>query len=106
MDTRISEVTGEKIDIERRKLKEACKQFEAIFIEYMLKTMRKTVQKSDLFKREFAEEIYSSILDQKIAEKVADSKGLGLAELLYKELEKWLPSCEKKGKKDDIEKKR
>ena len=80
-----------KVDIERIKLKEACKQFEAIFIEYMLKTMRKSVPKSALFKRENAEQIYTSLFDEKVAEKVAESKGLGLADMLYKELSKLIP---------------
>jgi len=84
------EKVGNRPDAEKSKLKEACRQFEAIFIEYMLKTMRKSIPKSSLFKREHAEQIYTSLFDEKVAEKVAEAKGLGLADMLYKELSKFI----------------
>ncbi|RLB11721.1 MAG: flagellar biosynthesis protein FlgJ [Deltaproteobacteria bacterium] len=80
-----------KAEIEQAKLKEVCRQFEAIFIEYMLKTMRRSIPKSSLFKRENAEQIYTSLFDEKVAEKVAEAKGVGLADMLYKELSKLIP---------------
>lgn len=84
----VIEKIGDKTEIEKYKLKEACKEFEAIFIEYMLKTMRRSIPKANLFKRESAEEVYTFLFDQKIAEKVAEGKGLGLSDILYKELVK------------------
>ncbi len=94
------EKIGNNISVERQKLKEACKKFEAIFIEYMLKTMRKSIPKSNLFKRENAEEIYTSLFDQKIAEKIAESKGLGISEILYEKLSKLITerTYQKKGR--------
>jgi len=85
------EKIADKVAIEKYKLKKACKEFEAIFIEYMLKTMRRSIPKANLFKRESAEEIYTFLFDQKIAEKLAESKGLGLSDILYKELVKLIP---------------
>jgi len=85
------EKIDDKVIVERHKLREACKKFEAIFIEYMLKTMRKSIPKTTLFKRENAEEIYTYLLDQMIAEKVAESKGLGISDILYKELSELIP---------------
>lgn len=57
-----------KMSIQRQRLKEACKEFEAIFIEYMLRQMRRSIPKAGLFKRENAEKIYTSMFDQKVAE--------------------------------------
>ncbi|RLB12729.1 MAG: flagellar biosynthesis protein FlgJ [Deltaproteobacteria bacterium] len=84
----------EKVDsnlgVERQKLKEACKRFEAIFIEYMLRAMRRSVPKAGLFERENAEKIYTSMFDQKLAEKISESQGIGISDMLYKELSKML----------------
>ena len=84
------EKVGNKINIKRQKLKEACKEFEAIFIEYMLQSMRKSIPKATLFKRENAEKIYTSMFDQKVAEKIAKTEGFGIADMLYKELSKMI----------------
>jgi len=86
----IEKVDNNKIDLERQRLREACKQFEALFIEYMLKTMRRSIPKAGLFKRENAEKIYTSLFDQKVAERIAESKGIGISDILYKELSKML----------------
>lgn len=74
---------------DERRLKKACKDFEAIFITNMLKEMRKSIPKSDLLDSSHASEIYRSMMDQKIAEKIAHGKGLGLGEILSKQLQKY-----------------
>ena len=86
----IEKIRGD-LQYQKYKLKEACKQFEALFIEYMLKSMRKTIPKSTLFERDNAEKIYTAMFDEKVAEKVAEAKGLGIAEMLYRELSRLLP---------------
>jgi len=80
--------TKESPDVRQRRLKEACREFEAIFLEYMLKTMRKSVPKADLFKRGQAEEIYTFLLDEQLAKKIAHTKGIGLANLLFEEFKR------------------
>ena len=84
----IEKVGDNKINMEKQRLKEACKEFEAIFIEYLLHTMRRSIPKADLFKRENAEKIYTSMFDQKIAEKIARTEGFGISDMLYEELSK------------------
>jgi len=88
----------DNIEVKREKLREACKEFEAIFIEYMLKVMRRSIPKSNLFKRELSEEIYTSLFDEKIAEEVAKVKGLGIGDMLYKELSRLIPDRTDKNK--------
>ncbi len=68
------------------KLYQACEDFEAIFIKQMLSSMRKTVNKSGLFDGGFAEEIYEDMLYDEYAAKMASSTRLGIAEMLYKQL--------------------
>ncbi|OWZ84616.1 rod-binding protein [Natranaerobius trueperi] len=67
------------------KLKKAAKQFEAMFVSQMIESMRKTIPESDLLDGGFAEDTYEEMLDQAYSEKIADTKGLGLADKIYKQ---------------------
>ena len=53
------------------KLIKACDDFEAIFTFEMLKSMRKSIEKCDLFHGGQAEGIYESMLDQEMAQNMA-----------------------------------
>ncbi|RLF65185.1 MAG: hypothetical protein DRN30_04500 [Thermoplasmata archaeon] len=68
------------------KLKKACADFEAIFINYMMKTMRNTIPKSGL--NNFpGKDIYATMVDQKVAQDLATKKGgIGLQEILLRRL--------------------
>jgi peptidoglycan hydrolase FlgJ len=66
-------------------LQEAARQFEMIFLDMMLKGMRKTVPGDSMFDSE-ATRTFTSILDQEFSRKLADQGGLGLADLLVKQL--------------------
>lgn len=68
-------------------LKELARQFESIFIQYMQKSMRSTVPKSGLF-NSFSLEMYESMFDQELAGQVSLKKGIGLADVLYKDLKR------------------
>ena len=67
-------------------LKEACQQFEAVFLNLMLQSMRATVPKSGLLGNDQGEEIFTSMLDQKLSENMAKAGGTGLADMLYRQL--------------------
>ncbi len=71
-----------------QKLKEACKEFESFFIYYILKTMRKTIPKTNLFGNGLSMNVYTSMLDEQFANKISDAGGIGLAKLLLREFEK------------------
>ena len=73
-------------------IRKVAAEFEAIFVNYMLKAMRKTVNKGSLFDRK-TEEFYTSFLDQELS-KVVASKGIGLAEMLVKEFKVSKPSID------------
>ncbi|RLB80839.1 MAG: muramidase [Deltaproteobacteria bacterium] len=68
---------------EEKKLKRACRDFEAIFTYQLLKSMRRTVEKCDLFHGGQAEEIYESLLDMELAKKMSDLGPGSLSRLLY-----------------------
>ena len=71
-----------------KKLKKACSDLEAIFVNMMFKQMRNTVQKSDLIDGGSAEEMYEDMLFDKYAEEVSKGKGTGLGDMLYRQLSK------------------
>ena len=68
------------------RLREASNEFEAIFIQQMLKTMRKTSLESDIFKKSQGEKIFRSMLDEQYAILSAKSGRLGLGEMIYQQL--------------------
>lgn len=70
-------------------LKEVCRQFESIFLNYLLKSMRDTVPDGGMFKKGIASDIVQSMHDSALSEEIAKSGGIGLAEQLYAQLSKY-----------------
>jgi len=68
------------------KLKKACIDFEALFTYEMLKSMRKSIEKCDLFHGGQAEEIYESMLDQELSQNMAGKGSNSISETLYNQL--------------------
>ena len=71
-------------------LKESAKQFEALFINMMLKSMRDATPDGGLF-ASHDRPIYTSMLDQQLSQNLAQ-KGMGLADMLVAQLVKADPS--------------
>lgn len=67
-------------------LKKAAKEFESLFLNYMLKSMRETVPKGGLFKEGIANDIYTSMFDSYLSEKASAHQSMGLANMIYKQL--------------------
>ncbi|WP_273038836.1 rod-binding protein [Tepidanaerobacter syntrophicus] len=70
-------------------LREVCQQFESIFLNYLLKSMRDTVPDGGMFKKGIAFDIVQSMHDSALSEEIAKSGGIGLAEQLYAQLSKY-----------------
>jgi len=67
------------------KLKATCRDMEAMFLNMMMADMRKTVQKSKLVDTS-KEEIMTSMLDGEVTKNMASAGGIGLADMLYRQL--------------------
>ncbi|PJA26675.1 MAG: hypothetical protein CO189_09620 [candidate division Zixibacteria bacterium CG_4_9_14_3_um_filter_46_8] len=67
-------------------LKKACSDFQAIFLSYMLKTMRESVPKSGFLGDGFGGELFTDLFDMKISESLSGAAGLGLDETLFRQL--------------------
>jgi flagellar protein FlgJ len=72
------------------RLKKVCQAFESLFVAQLMKEMRETVPKNDLFDGGHGEEIYTSLLDEKFSEEIAANGSLGLAKKLYESLSEHL----------------
>jgi flagellar protein FlgJ len=69
-----------------RKLREACAGFEALMLKQILTLARQSVPKSGLFDGGYGEEIFQSMHDDQMAQKMAGSQGLGFGDMLYRQL--------------------
>lgn len=72
---------------EKKKLREACQGFEAMFLQMMYRQMRSTVPEDTLFGESHALKIFQDMRDDELMKKTAEAGGIGLGELLYKQLE-------------------
>lgn len=68
------------------KLEKTAKQLEGVFVLQMLKAMRATVPKGGIVDASDAEQTFTSMLDQKIAEKIPAQWKHGLTDALTKQL--------------------
>lgn len=77
--------TGSKSG-EDKDLKKVAQDFESIFINMMLKTMRSTVVEGGFIEKSFGTKAYESMLDEEMSKEMSKSGGLGIAEMVYKSL--------------------
>jgi peptidoglycan hydrolase FlgJ len=70
---------GAKAANDIKEIKKLAKDFESIFTGIMLKSMRASIQKSEMFSGGNAEEIYSGMLDQEYSKAMASESNSDLA---------------------------
>jgi len=75
-------------DNKNAELKEKCCELESLFINYLLKEMRQTIDKSGFISGGRAEEIYTSMLDSHMAKQFAHKGGIGLSSVFLEQLSK------------------
>lgn len=77
-------------DDPRQATKKVATQFEALFMQMVLKSMRDATPRSGLLDSQ-SEDLYRGMLDQQIAQQVA-AKGTGLSDLIARQLSRNLPT--------------
>ena len=78
-----------------KELKKVCSDFEGIMMNMMFKEMKATIPKSDLIPQDSGSEIFNSMLDDKLMEEASKKQGMGLADILYKQLSRQLKATVK-----------
>lgn len=76
---------AEKGPNKEQQLRKACENFEAVFISKLWKEMKSTVPKEGYLHSK-QEDQYMAMFDRDFAEKMAQSGGIGLADMIYDQL--------------------
>lgn len=74
------------------KLKEACRDFEAVFINKLWKQMRSSVPK-DGYLHSKEEDMYVSMFDWEMSRKMSSAGGIGLGDMLFEQLSQTLKAA-------------
>jgi len=68
-------------------LRHASQEFESLFVAYLLKTMRETIEESDPGGGDgFGKGIYTELFDQEVSRSIAKQGALGISDLLLRRL--------------------
>jgi peptidoglycan hydrolase FlgJ len=68
------------------KLKRACAEFESLFLNYLLKSMRSSVPEGGIIEQSEESKMFKAMLDEKLADEISADGGLGLGEILFEQL--------------------
>ena len=69
-------------------LMDACREFEAYFVEQLMKQMQKTVMKSELTEESETESYFKDMLYQEYASEASKGQGIGIAKMMYEQLKR------------------
>jgi len=73
-----------QIDSEKD-MEKVARDFESVFVNKLFESMRKGVPKSGLLDSS-AMKMYQSLMDQEMAKLMSEHKGMGIGEMVYKDL--------------------
>lgn len=79
-------LTKAQLAPENAKLKQAVQEFEALFLGQVLKDMRQTIPESGLFGQGPEDKLMRDLMDEEWAKQMASGRGMGLAQVLYRQL--------------------
>ncbi|HET6466488.1 MAG TPA: rod-binding protein [Nitrospiria bacterium] len=76
---------GAPAEVESRRLQDAARAFEAYFLSYMMKEMRKTIPQGGAFGNGPGQEVYQSLFDEALGQAMAQNGGIGLSKLVIQQ---------------------
>lgn len=89
---RLREQGNGTVEAQKTRLREASRQFEALFSYYMLKSMRETIPESSDKNQGmgggFGKDMFTQMFDMEISRKMASSGNSSISEMLYRSLER------------------
>jgi Rod binding domain-containing protein len=77
----LGELKGRAARDDKSALRETAQQFEAMFLQMMMKSMRESVEKSDLTQSEHAD-MFEGMFDREVSMAMARRNSLGVADML------------------------
>ncbi len=72
-------------EVEKKRLRENCREFESVMVSYLMKSMRDTVMKAE--EPENDRELYEEMLANQISKEIGKNSGFGIGDMLYSKLE-------------------
>ena len=75
----------------RLRLKEACSEFESVFITHMLKSMRSAVGQNGIIGNSHESKIFKAMFDENLALGISKSGGIGIGSVLIESIEEQSP---------------
>ncbi len=79
-------------------LKKVCEEFESIFVNMMFKTMREASGFDEgedaLVEKSYGRGIFEDMRDEELSKKIAGGGGIGIADVMYKQLKKYTAATE------------
>lgn len=81
----LASLRGEAAQGEAGAVRETAKQFEVYFIQHMMKTMRESIEKSELTESGNAD-MFQDMMDKEVATKMAERGALGMADMIERNL--------------------
>ena len=73
-------------DADDARLRKACADFEAIFLNMLFKQMKASTAQSGLFPASIERNLYESMFFEKAAEQISRGRGTGIGRMLYEQL--------------------
>ena len=78
-------------------LKDACNQMEAVFLDMIMDTMRSSANETEgMFKKSDSEKMFQEMLDEEMTEKMSKSGGIGISDMIFDQMSKYLYNDEEK----------
>lgn len=74
-----------ELDVQRKKLRENCKEFETVMVNYLMKTMRDTVIQAE--EPEHGRAAFEDMLAAQLSKEIGKTGSLGIGDILYQRLE-------------------
>lgn len=75
---------------DQKRLYQACQYLEGVFLTKVFQSMRQTISRSDLMGSSFAMDTFESMLYDQYALMASQTKALGIADLIYQQLNEQL----------------
>ncbi|MBN2073599.1 MAG: rod-binding protein [Actinobacteria bacterium] len=84
-EVKAKETSNIPVGVNELKLKEACREFEQIFVKYLVDSMWASVE---AMRGGFSGEraIWQDMLNNEMAKKVSEDSGLGIADVIYRQV--------------------
>ena len=75
-----------KTDDQAAQLRKVAEDFEAVFLYQMMKQMRNSIHKEDMFHGGAGEDIFTEMLDEEFSKRMASRGSVGIADMLFRQL--------------------